>query len=110
MRASYCRVEVCKDAGRSAREVAFDIIKRVCDQQPMFQGHKLWFTVNKTKEEREVAAFVARTMRMLSELGAHACEVDGDFKRGIVRFQNTRVADIQQSKQFPLVQPVCEVT
>ena len=102
VRASICRVDVMPSANNTSREVAYGIMKKLNESPSFFKGRKLWFTINKTPKEREVASFVARTMRMLAALKIDAESVDGDFRRGIVWAKDT-----QMSHQFPLVEKVC---
>ena len=107
VRASICRVDVMPSADNTSREVAFSIMKKLNESPSFFKGKKLWFTINKTPKEREVASFVARNMRMLAALKIDPDTVDGDFRRGIVWINDTKVADFQVSHQFPLTDKVC---
>lgn len=107
VRASICRVDVIPQADMTSRETAFDIMKKLNEKPSYFRNKKLWFTINKSPKERQVASFVARTMRTLAELKIDTSVVDGDFRRGIVWVNDTKVADFASSHQFPLTDRIC---
>eukprot|EP00434_Breviolum_minutum_P046402 symbB.v1.2.041947.t1/scaffold8914.1/size4680/1 len=107
VRASICRVDVIAQSDMTSREAAFDIMKKLNEKPSYFKGKKLWFTINKSPKEREIASFVARTMKALAVLKLDPLTVDGDFRRGIVWVNDTKIADFTVSHQFPLTDRIC---
>ena len=104
IRSSICRCEVAQGSEfESSRSAAFHVMSVVREKGPMtFKGSTIWFTLHKSPHERAVAAFTARSMRMVGILGADTSLVEGDFRRGIVWIGSDRVCDFTVSAVGPL--------
>ncbi len=104
IRSSICRCEVAQGPEfESSRSAAFHVMSVFREKGPMtFKGNTIWFTLHKSPHERAVAAFTARSMRMVGILGADSSLVEGDFRRGIVWIGSDRVCDFTVSAVGPL--------
>ena len=104
IRSTICRCEVAQGTDfESSRSAAFHVMSVFREKGPFtFRGNTIWFTLHKNPHERAVAAFTARSMRMVGILGADSSLVEGDFRRGIVWIGSDRICDFTVSAVGPL--------
>lgn len=104
IRSSICRCEVAQGPEHeTSRNAAFQILSNFREKGPFrYKGSNIWFTLHKNPHERAVAAFTARSMRMVGILGADSSLVEGDFRRGIVWIGSDRICDFTVSAVGPL--------
>ena len=106
-RASIAYIQFRDGAGGSAKDNLWAAFSSFREEQFQHEGKSLWFGPNKSKSERQVASFTARSLRLARLLDIDEKHLEGDFKQGIAWLGRHRFAEYSVNPDLPNVQFLC---